>query len=725
MFAPLVVKPQAKAAAQSGDLSAFRRATTYGHDRDVELASTSRRPPPDQIGPHFPDSKLPGAAWSFSSIPLYPPERADGWEPAAPVPAPRLPGPIQRKLKVGLVNDPLEHEADRVADQVLRMPDHGAAMTSAQPQVGCKCAVCEQEEKLQKMEAGPQAAFSEAPASVHEVLRSPGQPLDAATRAYFEPRFGQDFSGVRVHTGTSAAQSARDVNAHAYTVGQNMVFDAGRFAPGTHEGRRLIAHELTHVVQQTSLRLSQSTRLQRQPRSSGRREATIEVSWSEDEEKFYSRVVAALGVSAGFRGINAGTYNAASATEHTLYALVSAFRARYHEAFHHEPKAGEIVKLHLSAFYDPREDSLTGKQLSFAADPATQKGLARSAPEASAACATVHKANETDSERTTREIEESSCFIGKLLLTGDRQNAAFADITITSESTYPSKIAYGGTRQRRSGEAPLTYAAAYAATRALIEGFHIAIAHTPSVIEIEFSLENGPTVEHAWTNPLPPKGTPAAPAEEADDDECHDSDVDYGECLKLQRTEAYQEAIAAAETEFKDWYDPYGLSGGGGGGGFHLPLPGPVGKLKIPKALRRLSKSEKLQRIDRSAGMAMKELAGGIHGIRGRLKGQAIAVVEVEVGTTIRYAAATSSGAGWSSRQTALLRDLSIEQIPPNLGEAVHAEGNVRAWVDGLKKSGQKVRVKRWGISAGINGKYICAGCREIVHQMGGIIEEF
>jgi hypothetical protein len=69
-----------------------------------------------------------------------------------------------------------------------------------------------------------QAAAGEAPGIVHEVLHSPGQPLDASTRSYFEPRFGHDFSRVRVHTGASAEQSARDVNAHAYTVGHNIVF---------------------------------------------------------------------------------------------------------------------------------------------------------------------------------------------------------------------------------------------------------------------------------------------------------------------------------------------------------------------------------------------------------------------------------------------------------------------------------------------------------------------
>jgi|GEM_PF-3486752 len=179
---------------------------------------------------------------------------ARGTQARTPCPAPcgnqALLRRLQAKLKVGAVNDPLEHEADRVADQVMRMPAPGAAMSSAPPQVSRKCDKCEEEKKLQKKEAGPQTAIGEAPASVHEVLRAPGQPLDAQTRAYFEPRFGRDFSSVRVHSGPVAAQSARDVNAHAFTVGHNIAFNSGQFAPGSQEGRRLLAHELTHVVQQ-------------------------------------------------------------------------------------------------------------------------------------------------------------------------------------------------------------------------------------------------------------------------------------------------------------------------------------------------------------------------------------------------------------------------------------------------------------------------------------------
>jgi hypothetical protein len=84
---------------------------------------------------------------------------------------------------------------------------------------------------------------------VHEVLRSPGQPLDPATRAFMEPRFGHDFSKVRVHADEHAAQSANAVDALAYTVGHDVVFASGRYAPHMADGRKLLAHELTHVVQ--------------------------------------------------------------------------------------------------------------------------------------------------------------------------------------------------------------------------------------------------------------------------------------------------------------------------------------------------------------------------------------------------------------------------------------------------------------------------------------------
>jgi hypothetical protein len=149
---------------------------------------------------------------------------------------------VQTKLTVNQAGDPHEQEADRVADQVMRMPE---------PSMSRKCAQCEEDEKkLQRKEAG--AGPVVAPSIVHDVLSSPGRPLESVTREFFEPRLGRDFSDVRVHTDSGAAESTRAVNALAYTVGRDIVFGGGQYRPGTASGDRLLAHELAHVVQQGS-----------------------------------------------------------------------------------------------------------------------------------------------------------------------------------------------------------------------------------------------------------------------------------------------------------------------------------------------------------------------------------------------------------------------------------------------------------------------------------------
>ncbi len=106
-------------------------------------------------------------------------------------------------------------------------------------------------ETLQRSPAAPEQAMNEVPSIVQEVLSSSGQPLDADVQAYMEPRFGHDFSRVRVHTDERAVDSARAVEALAYTVGSDVVFGAGQYAPETSGGKKLIAHELAHVVQQS------------------------------------------------------------------------------------------------------------------------------------------------------------------------------------------------------------------------------------------------------------------------------------------------------------------------------------------------------------------------------------------------------------------------------------------------------------------------------------------
>src|SRR5574340_87935 len=115
-------------------------------------------------------------------------------------------------------------------------------LSTSTSQVNRKCAACEeQEERILRPKFSETSGDStgEVPDIVDAALRSPGRPLDAETRAFFEPRFGQDFSHVRVHTNAAAAESARSVHALAYTVGKDIVFAAGQYAPPTTAGARL------------------------------------------------------------------------------------------------------------------------------------------------------------------------------------------------------------------------------------------------------------------------------------------------------------------------------------------------------------------------------------------------------------------------------------------------------------------------------------------------------
>jgi hypothetical protein len=158
-----------------------------------------------------------------------------------------LPGPPTRdgtqsaaartRLTVNTPGDTCEQEADRIAARVTDTASRTAGGGAPLP--------------VQRVSASSTGPLGTAPASIGETLSGAGRPLDAALRQDMEQRLGHDFSHVRVHSGASAEQSVRDVNATAYTIGHNVVFGRNRFAPETLEGRRLIAHELTHVVQQS------------------------------------------------------------------------------------------------------------------------------------------------------------------------------------------------------------------------------------------------------------------------------------------------------------------------------------------------------------------------------------------------------------------------------------------------------------------------------------------
>lgn len=145
----------------------------------------------------------------------------------------------QPKLKISQPDDKYEREADRVAQQVIQTPEKAKEETS-------------QTETVVRRRVTGDSSESAALPIMQSTSASSGQPLDSETRAFFEPRFGHDFGQVRVHTDTQAAESARSLNAQAYTVGQNMVFAKGEYSPKTSQGRQLLAHELTHIIQQNN-----------------------------------------------------------------------------------------------------------------------------------------------------------------------------------------------------------------------------------------------------------------------------------------------------------------------------------------------------------------------------------------------------------------------------------------------------------------------------------------
>jgi len=176
---------------------------------------------------------------------------------------------LQAKLEIGRPNDRFEQEADRVAEEVLRSRTATASAGPAgadrtAPSVQRLCSECEEtlhrqmtgneeeEELLQAKTAGRDGPLltPEIESRIDTVLAASGQPLPGPVRTYFEPRFGHDFGRVRMHTGPGAAKSAQLLNAKAYTVGRHIVFGEGRYAPAADAGRSLLAHELTHTIQQ-------------------------------------------------------------------------------------------------------------------------------------------------------------------------------------------------------------------------------------------------------------------------------------------------------------------------------------------------------------------------------------------------------------------------------------------------------------------------------------------
>ncbi|SIS70628.1 DUF4157 domain-containing protein [Chryseobacterium gambrini] len=171
---------------------------------------------------------------------------------------------IQKKLSVGSANDSYEVEADRVADKVMKMSEPSPKVTHTGALLQKKCATCEQEEKLRMKPLAEsispfiQRSSSEnggvTPDHVENQINSSkggGNMMDHETKNFMESRFGTDFSNVKIHTGSEAVQMSRDLNAQAFTVGSDIYFNEGKYNPNSDSGKHLLAHELTHTVQQS------------------------------------------------------------------------------------------------------------------------------------------------------------------------------------------------------------------------------------------------------------------------------------------------------------------------------------------------------------------------------------------------------------------------------------------------------------------------------------------
>ena len=162
----------------------------------------------------------------------------------------------QPKLTVNRPNDIYEQEADAVADKVMRMPDprtnNNFFCKQGVSSIQRKCAHCEEEGKqIQRKGADNYKTNTDVSTENYiSTLNGSGRPITRSERSFFEPRMGYDFSRVRLHTGNVAAKSAQSINALAYTTGNNIVFGANQFSSESDDGKKLLAHELTHVVQQ-------------------------------------------------------------------------------------------------------------------------------------------------------------------------------------------------------------------------------------------------------------------------------------------------------------------------------------------------------------------------------------------------------------------------------------------------------------------------------------------
>lgn len=207
---------------------------------------------------------------------------------------------IQPKLKIGAPDDPYEREADRVANQVMKMPDPSIQMFGDEeeelqmrrdPAIQMKCESCKHEEELQRKPIvqrkadGSQVASNNVSQKINST-KGTGHPLPKKTQQEMGKKMGADFSGVNVHTDNTAVQLSQDLGARAFTVGSDIYFNKGQYNPNSNEGKRLMAHELAHTVQQGKMNTYPTPNIQRQlglqELDGDGRLHSVEIHWSEN-----------------------------------------------------------------------------------------------------------------------------------------------------------------------------------------------------------------------------------------------------------------------------------------------------------------------------------------------------------------------------------------------------------------------------------------------------------
>ena len=564
-----------------------------------------------------------------------------------------------------------------------------------------------------------------------------------------EPRFGAHFGGVRIHRDPRAAESARSVQAVAYTVGRHVVFDDAQYAPDTVGGRHLLAHELTHVIQQGAA----------SPRG--------EVHEPTDRESGVLQCVSALDVAQGaldpkslvgnvwlglsrpvkLRLVNVAIDGADALTDafpgQAQFGVFWDFVAAGLHGFYAALRtAAEDVKL---LAIDKIALIMAGKDPAFALG--YLKGLAKGFFIDGALGIFI-------------AIYDLIKMLGKLWDFLKGIGEAIGGFPETMESLLE---------------------------RFINAGFEIAQGYQAALDQLAAILSD-PTKAGPMLTALLEKGKTLAQ---------HAGQSIAGSLLEFfSKPEASAEIGETAGNVAGQilWEVVFAVVTAGGGAAATAAktalktvvetlskLLGKVvsGVLKIISELRALfvravewvkaamkfikgKLSElcgrfakliedvieffakllgschesklfcdfekvvaKLLKINKAQKGALKELAGKIHMLRGVLKGQAVAIVEVKVGSSVRYVAATNAGAGWAAPQLRALEELGVTVLKPAGKELVHAEPHVLQWVTDLRKGGETVDVLRWGVSAGEEGAHICYPCRAIIKSLGGEIEEF